>query len=150
MDAATSAPAAGRCRVSLTAMEPDPRVPASVLVAVSAGGVLGALARYAVATAWPHPAGAFPWSTWVINVSGCFLIGVLMVAVERRLSDRPLVRPFLGTGLLGGYTTFSAFAVEAQQARPTVALLYLAGTVVAALLAVAAGTALAESVVRAR
>ncbi len=131
-------------------MEPDLRVPAPVLAAVSAGGVLGALARHGIAVAWPHPLGGFPWSTWSVNVSGCFLIGVLMVAVERRLTHRPLVRPFLGAGLLGGYTTFSTFVVEVQHARPAVALLYLGATVVAALLAVAAGTALAGAVVRPR
>ncbi len=125
-------------------------MPAPVLAAVSAGGVLGALARHGMSVALPHASGAFPWSTWAVNVSGCFLIGVLAVAVERRLSHRPLVRPFLGVGFLGGYTTFSTFVVEVQHARPAVALLYLGATVVAALLAVAAGTALATSVVRPR
>lgn len=128
-------------------MDPDPRVPAPVLAAVSAGGVLGALARYGVSVAWPHAPGAFAWSTWAVNVSGCFLIGVLSVAVERRLSHRPLVLPFLGVGVLGGYTTFSTFAAEVWQARPAVALLSLAATVLGALLAVAAGTALAARVV---
>ncbi len=125
-------------------------MPAPVLAAVSAGGVIGALTRYGISAAWPQPAGAFPWSTWAINVSGCFLIGVLMAAVERSPGHRPLVRPFLGPGFLGGYTTFSAYVVEAQHIRPAVALLYLGATVVAALLAVAAGTALAAGVVRAR
>jgi CrcB protein len=131
-------------------MDRDLRVPGPVPAAVSAGGALGALARYGVSTAWPHAAGAFAWSTWAVNVSGCFLIGVLMVVAERRLSHRQLIRPFLGTGFLGGYTTFSAFVVDVQQARPAVALLYLGATVVAALLAVAAGTALAAAVVRPR
>ena len=125
-------------------------MPAPVLAAVSAGGVLGALARCGIALAWPHTPGAFAWSTWVVNVSGCFLIGVLAVAIERRLSHRPLVRPFLGVGFLGGYTTFSTFVVDVQHSRPAVALLYLGATVVAALLAVAAGTALAAAAVRPR
>lgn len=120
------------------------------LAAVSAGGALGALARHGIAVTWPYPSGAFAWSTWAVNVSGCFLIGVLMVAVERRLSHRPLVRPFLGVGFLGGFTTFSTFVADVQQARPAVALLYLGATVVTALLAVAAGTALAAVVVRPR
>ncbi len=131
-------------------MEPDLRVPAPVLAAVAAGGVLGALARHGVSVAWPHPPGAFAWSTWAVNVSGCFLIGVLMVVLERRAAHRPLARPFLGVGFLGGYTTFSTFVADAQHARPAVALAYLGATVVAALLAVAAGAALAERVVRAR
>ena len=131
-------------------MEPDLRAQAPLVAAVSAGGVLGALARYAVSVAWPHAPGDFAWSTWAVNISGCFLIGVLMVLVERRLAGRHLVRPFLGVGVLGGYTTFSTSVVDAQQARPAVALLYLGATVVGALLAVGAGTALASAVVRAR
>src|SRR6476661_3436681 len=74
---------------------------------VAAGGALGAVARWALAEALPHEAGSFPWSTWVTNVLGCFLIGVLMVVVVERWPDRRLVRPFFGTGILGGFTTFS-------------------------------------------
>jgi CrcB protein len=131
-------------------MEPDLRAQAPLVAVVSAGGVLGALARYAVSVAWPHAPGDFAWSTWAVNISGCFLIGVLMVLVERRLAGRRLVRPFLGVGVLGGYTTFATSVVDAQQARPAVALLYLGATVVGALLAVGAGTALVSAVVRAR
>jgi CrcB protein len=131
-------------------MEPDPRGQAPVVAAVSAGGVLGALARYAVSVAWPHAPGDFAWATWAVNVSGCFLIGALMVFLERRPTRRRLVRPFLGVGVLGGYTTFSTSIVDVQQARPAVALLYLGATVVGALLAVGAGSALASAVVRAR
>src|SRR6201992_4401295 len=85
-------------------LKPSP-VPA--LAVISAGGALGALARYGLATAWPHPATGFPWATWTINVSGSFLIGVLMVLIERRFAGRRLIRPFFGVGILGGYTTFS-------------------------------------------
>ena len=78
---------------------------ASVLAAISAGGIAGALARYGLAAAWPHPPAGFPWSTFVINVTGCFLIGVLMVIVTEVVTHKPLLRPFLGVGVLGGYTT---------------------------------------------
>lgn len=125
-----------------------------VLAAVSAGGVLGALARHAIATALPHPPGAFAWSIFLVNVSGCLLIGMLMVLVGEVWTDRPLVRPFLGVGVLGGYTTFSTYVVEVHQAmaagRPGIALLYLAATPTAALLAVWAGAALTGRAVRAR
>jgi len=111
-----------------------------VVAAVSAGGACGALARYGLAAAWPYRPGAFPWSTLVINVSGCLLIGVLMVFAGGRF-----LRPFLGTGVLGGYTTFSAYAVDvlqtARAGAPVTALTYLVGTVVAAVLAVWAGGA---------
>ncbi len=117
------------------------RVGAGALAAVSAGGVLGALARYGLAVAWPHHGGSFPWPTFLVNVSGCLLIGALMVTVPHR----PLLRPFLGVGVLGGYTTFSAYAVEALRATsPGIALAYLATTLCGAILAVWAGATAAE------
>jgi protein CrcB len=122
--------------------------PFPVLAVVSAGGVLGALARYAISAVWPHSAGGFPWSTWVVNVSGCLLIGVLMALIAEVWAGRRLVRPFLGVGVLGGYTTFSTSIVDVQQAAAHgaagTALVYLAVTLAGALLAVwaaAAGTA---------
>jgi CrcB protein len=125
-----------------------------VLGAISAGGVLGALARYGVATAWPHPASGFPWSTFVINVTGCLLIGILMVIVTDVLPRRRLLRPFLGVGVLGGYTTFSTYIVDIHRAAsagaPGVALAYLAATLIAAVLAVGAGSSVASLVVRRR
>jgi CrcB protein len=117
----------------------------AVLAAVSLGGVLGAEARYAMSIALPHEATQFPLSTWLVNISGCFLIGVLMVVLAELSEPHRLVRPFLGIGLLGGYTTFSTATVEVQQltlgGRPALAIGYLFGTVVAALVAVTAGTA---------
>ena len=120
-----------------------PSGPVRVLGAISAGGVLGALARYGLQTVWPHPAGGFPWATFVINVTGCLLIGALMVVV----SGRPLMRLFLGVGGLGGYTTFSTYVVDIQRAAAWVALCYLALTLVGALLAVWAGAALTRAAV---
>ncbi|MEV6845209.1 CrcB family protein [Actinoplanes sp. NPDC051411] len=130
-------------------LEPTP-VP--VLGAISAGGVIGALARDGLATAWPHPASGFAWSTFVINVTGCLLIGVLMVVVTEVGPPRRLVRPFLGVGVLGGYTTFSTYIVDVHRAAaagaPWVALAYLAATLVAAILAVWAGSAGTSFLVR--
>ena len=124
---------------------------APVLAAVSAGGVVGALARYTLATAWPHPPHGFPWSTFVINVTGCFLIGILMVIVTEVVTHKPLLRPFLGVGVLGGYTTFSTYVVDIQRAAnegaPWTALAYLAATLTAALLAVYAGTVVTRAAV---
>lgn len=125
---------------------------AAVLGVVAAGGVLGTLARYAATLAWPTAAGAFPWTVFVVNAVGCALIGVLMVlTVERSVVTRPLVRPFLGVGVLGGFTTFSTYATDvskllARQEVPT-ALTYAAGTVVAALAGVWAGAATARACV---
>jgi len=117
---------------------------APVLAAISAGGVCGALARYGLAAAWPHPPGGFAWATLVTNVSGSFLIGVLMVIVTEVVAHRRLVRPFLGVGVLGGYTTFSTSVVDVHRAasagHAAAALAYLAATLVGAMLAVWAGT----------
>ncbi|TQS42882.1 fluoride efflux transporter FluC [Cryptosporangium phraense] len=122
-----------------------------VLAAVSAGGVLGALARYGITAAWPHGPDGFAWSTFVVNVSGCFLIGVLMVVVTEVYPQRKLLRPFLGVGFLGGYTTFSTYVVDAGRnataGASAVGLAYLAVTLVGALLAVWAGSALTARLV---
>jgi fluoride exporter len=119
-----------------------------VLAAVAAGGVLGALARYGVSSAWPHEPGGFPWATFGINVSGCLAIGVLLVVITELRSTHRLTRPFLGTGVLGGYTTFSTYAVETERLLsdyPVTALVYLSGTAAAALVAVQAGVVLARA-----
>ena len=124
-----------------------------LLVAIAAGGVLGAEARYGVGEALPHRAGQFPWSTVLINVSGCLLIGVLMVLLLELTSPHRLLRPFLGVGVLGGFTTYSTFAVDARQLiaahEAGRALAYIAVTLVGCMLAVLAGTIAARVVGRA-
>jgi CrcB protein len=113
-----------------------------VLGAIAAGGALGALARYGVAQTWPARPGGFPWATFGINVSGCLAIGVLLVVITELRATHRLARPFLGTGILGGFTTFSTYAVETGRLlrdHPVTALVYLAGTATAALIAVQAG-----------
>ena len=118
------------------------------LVAVSAGGGLGALARYGIGLAVPP--GPFPWATFGINVTGCLLIGALIVAVTEVRGAHPLLRPLLGTGLLGGYTTFSTYAVDVHMlagvGQVVAAAGYLVGTLVAALTATWLGMRLAAAV----
>jgi CrcB protein len=116
------------------------------LAAVSLGGMVGALARAGLAAAWPGPHSSFPWATWVTNLTGCLLIGALMVVAHHR----PLLRAFLGVGVLGGYTTFSAYAVETVHLAqsPWTAVAYLAGTAVGAVAAAWAGTTLTRRVMR--
>lgn len=111
-----------------------------VLAATALGGVLGAEARYGLSVLIPHRDQQFPWSTLVINTSGCVLIGVLMTVLLALPRPHPLARPFLGVGVLGGYTTYSGFAVEVQRLvlhhRPLLAAGYAALTVLACLGAV--------------
>lgn len=113
---------------------------AAMLGAIAVGGAVGAGARYLIGVAWPTQDGGFPASTLVINVLGCALIGVLMVLITEVWSTRRLVRPFLGTGVLGGFTTFSTYTVEIARLvgglHADIALLYLIATPVSALLAV--------------
>ncbi|NBM20841.1 fluoride efflux transporter CrcB [Streptomyces sp. GC420] len=122
-----------------------------VLAVVAAGGVLGASARYAATLAWPAGAGSFPWAVFTVNAVGCALIGVLMVLVAEVRSARPLVRPFLGTGVLGGFTTFSAYAADVARLldgeRAVTAMTYAAGTLVTALGAVWAGASVTRRAV---
>lgn len=124
------------------------RAPWGVLSVISAGGALGALARHGLGVAFPAAPAGFPWATFGINVSGCLLIGVLMVLVTEAWTARRLLRPFLGVGVLGGFTTFSTYVVDIQRLvdlrAPGIALAYLVATVVAAVTATAAGIGLAR------
>ncbi|MFF9015031.1 fluoride efflux transporter CrcB [Streptomyces sp. NPDC014870] len=116
-----------------------------VVGAVAVGGALGAAARYGASLVWPSPAAAFPWTMLAVNVSGCAAIGVLMVLVnEAAAAPRRLVRPFLGTGVLGGFTTFSTYALDVQRllsaGGAARGVAYMGATVAAALAAVWAAT----------
>ncbi|HET7475658.1 MAG TPA: CrcB family protein [Dermatophilaceae bacterium] len=126
---------------------PVRRDEAAVLAVVAAGGAAGALARYGIGQAWPTDAARFPATTLGINLVGCALIGILMVLVSDVWTGHRLLRPFLGTGLLGGFTTFSTYAVDVQRLTTTghaaAGLAYLLATPLGALVAVwgtAAGT----------
>src|SRR3954468_17553036 len=121
----------------------------AVLAAIAAGGVLGAEARYGLSVLIPHQPGQWPMATWLINVSGCFLIGILMVVITELTSPHRLIRPFLGVGILGGYTTFSTAMVDVQQmalaGHGGAALGYLIATVTAAVAATFAGVTLTRT-----
>ncbi|MCX4759563.1 fluoride efflux transporter CrcB [Streptomyces sp. NBC_01275] len=126
-----------------------------VVAAVAVGGGIGAAARYAAALGWPVQSGGFPWTTFWVNIAGCAVIGVFLVLITEALSAHPLVRPFFGTGVLGGFTTFSTYAVDIQRlvdaGRPATALAYLAATLCAALAAVwLAATATRRALTRRR
>jgi fluoride exporter len=121
----------------------------AVLAAIAAGGVLGAEARYGLGVLLPHAPGQWSWATWLTNVSGCFLIGILMVIITEVTSAHRLVRPFLGVGALGGYTTFSTAMVDVQQmalaGNGGGALAYLLATLGAAVVATFTGVALTRA-----
>ncbi|MEV0041340.1 fluoride efflux transporter CrcB [Streptomyces sp. NPDC056909] len=116
------------------------RVPWPVVGVVALGAMCGAAARYGASLIWPTAVGAFPWTTFGVNVSGCALIGVLMVVITEAWTAHRLVRPFLGTGVLGGFTTFSTYAVDIERlvdaGRVRTGMAYLGLTLLAALAAV--------------
>jgi CrcB protein len=118
------------------------RAPGGVLAAISVGGAFGAVSRWVLGVAFPVSTSGFPWATFFINVSGCALIGVLMVLVAEVFTRQRLIRPFLGIGVLGGYTTFSTYIVDINrlitEGAGVTGLLYLAVTLIAALLATSA------------
>ncbi|MGW1678797.1 fluoride efflux transporter FluC [Saccharopolyspora sp. NPDC002376] len=123
------------------------RAPRDVLAVVAAGGAIGALLRYCAYIAWPGP-----FSTFLVNVIGCVAIGVLMFVITELVTAHRLVRPFLGVGVLGGFTTFSTYVADAVhlvvEGRPVLALVYLTGTVLSCLLAVAVGLLATRAVAR--
>jgi CrcB protein len=110
---------------------------------VLVGGAVGTLGRHAVAVAWSDDL-TWPWPTFVVNVLGSLLLGAL---VARSRPDQPR-RLLLGTGLLGGFTTYSAFAVETDQLlredQVALAALYPVATVALGALAALTGMVLAR------
>ncbi|MFG2227564.1 fluoride efflux transporter CrcB [Streptomyces sp. NPDC048644] len=123
----------------------------AVLGVVALGGAIGASARYGASLMWPTADGAFPWTTLAVNATGCAAIGVFMVLISDVWAAHRLVRPFFGTGVLGGFTTFSTYAVDIQHllthGRAATALAYLALTLVTALTAVWTAATLTRRVV---
>jgi fluoride exporter len=123
-----------------------------VLAVIALGGVAGSLGRGWVAHRLPTAPGAFPWATFWVNVTGAFLIGALMHYVLEVWPPHRLLRPFLGVGVLGGWTTFSTYMLEARgllaRGHPQTATAYVASTLVLGLAAVWLGLALARAAAR--
>ena len=89
-----------------------PRIDSREIAAIFAGGALGTLLRAALAEAFPHPATAWPWPTFAVNVVAAFLLGYFVTRLQERLPLSSYRRPLLGTGLCGGLSTFSTMQVE--------------------------------------
>ncbi len=154
--------------VSLPDPEPiDPRPPPfetpgarhrepvwDIVAVIAAGGALGGAARHAMNVALPAPDSAFPWSTFAENVSGSFLLGALMVYLAEVWPPNRYLRPFLGVGILGGFTTFSAYTSQTREllidGQAPTAWLYLFGSTALGLLAVWAGIAAATAMIGSR
>lgn len=129
----------------------DPPAGWDVLAVIALGGALGSLGRWGLGEAAGTQAGSFPWATVVVNVSGSLTLGVLMVLVAEVWPGSRYLRPFAGVGLLGGWTTFSAYALDARTLlahdRTVAAALYVGGTLVLGLVAVVVGLRVTRRVV---
>ncbi|PZR53321.1 CrcB family protein [Xylanimonas oleitrophica] len=136
----------------MTSAHPAPHRDVRLLGLVALGGALGSVLRYAVSLVTPAP-GGWPLATLSVNVLGAFLLGFLLEALARRGPEtRRLqrLRLTLGTGVLGGFTTYSSFALEIerlpQDGAAAVAVGYAAATLVVGTLAAVVGVALGARV----
>jgi fluoride exporter len=120
------------------------------IVWVALGGAIGSAARYGVNVWSGRVLGAeFPWHTFIVNVMGCFAMGALVSLMALKLNVGPEIRAFLTTGILGGFTTFSAFSLDfallVERKTYGAAVAYGAGSVALSLIAVFAGLYLVRS-----
>jgi len=139
------------CRIpTATGLRYDKSMNHILLVAI--GGALGSVARYLTGQAtlrWfgPH----FPWGTLAVNISGGLAIGIFAELIAQRFDSSPELRLFIVTGILGGFTTFSAFSLEvtgmAERGDYLTALIYVLASVIISVAAVFAGLALVRAFV---
>ena len=123
----------------------------AALLLVAIGGAIGASLRHLVGAAALRTLGpSFPWGTMGINVAGSLAMGLLAGALARRSDVSEAMRLFVGVGLLGGFTTFSAFSLDVvvlwERSEAGAAMFYAAGSVVLSILALFAGLWLARTV----
>ncbi len=120
------------------------------IAAIFAGGALGTLARAALAEAFPHPATAWPWPTFTVNIVAAFLLGYFVTRLQERLPLSSYRRPLLGTGLCGGLSTFSTMQVEILKMIEAhawgLAVAYAAASIVAGYAAIYLATAIVRRV----
>ena len=128
------------------------RARADVLAVIAAGGMLGASARYGIVQLMPTRPDEFPWATFWTNVSGSFLLGLLLAVLLERFPPTRLVRPFLATGILGAFTTMSTYQVEIalliRDGHALTGITYGAGSLIAGLAVAYAGMAAGRLVAR--
>jgi CrcB protein len=131
-----------------------PHLDGRELAAIFAGGAIGALARVALAEALPAAPATWPWATFAANLAGAFLLGWTLARLPAPDAPSTFRRAFVGTGVCGALTTFSAFQLELlrmlDDGAPGLALGYAAASLALGLAAVAAATGLARRVPRIR
>ncbi|MGI6606817.1 MAG: fluoride efflux transporter CrcB [Peptococcia bacterium] len=116
---------------------------------IALGGALGALGRYGLST-WIANRGndPFPWGTFVVNILGCFLLGLIYVLGTEKLLINPQVRSMITVGFLGAFTTFSTFSLETvnllRNGEVIMAMLYVFGSITVGLIGVWLGILVAN------
>lgn len=127
-----------------------PHLAPAVIGSVFVGGCAGGSARYGLTVALPAGTSDWPWATLFANIGGAFLLGLLLVLVLEVWTDRTLLRPLLGTGFCGGFTTMSSVVVTTDRwladGSGVRAFGYLAVSVLAGLAAVFAGLLVGRAV----
>jgi len=120
------------------------------IAAIFAGGALGTLARAALAQAFPHPATAWPWPTFTVNIVAAFALGYFVTRLTERLPLSSYRRPLLGTGICGGLSTFSTMQVEILEMISAhawaLAVGYAAASIAAGYVAIQLATAMVRRV----
>lgn len=120
------------------------------LLVIAAGGAIGAASRHLVNLATLRLIGpTFPWGTLMVNIVGSFVMGVFIELLARRAGASPELRLFVATGILGGFTTFSAFSLDVavlwERGAHAAAAGYVAASVAGAIMALFAGLAIVRS-----
>jgi CrcB protein len=125
-----------------------PRADRREVAAIFVGGALGTLLRAIVSEALPHPATAWPWSTFIVNIVAAFILGYSVTRLQERLPLSSYRRPLLGTGLCGGLSTFSTMQVDILKMLDAHAWGLAAGYTAASIVAGYAAIQLATAMVR--
>jgi fluoride exporter len=123
-----------------------------MILSIALGGALGSLARYFLSSQITHIAGSgFPWGILIVNIIGCFAMGVIVELGALTWNLSAEMRAFLTTGILGGFTTFSAFALDmallTERGDLTGAMIYVVGSVGGSIAALFMGLALVRALV---
>lgn len=118
------------------------------LLAVAVGGAMGTLSRYGISRMLPTVAASIPWSIFLVNVSGSLALGFVLQLVIERWPTNDYIRPFVAVGFIGAFTTFSTVMVDTdllvRDGNAGTAAAYVIGSVIAGLVAVFTGIAIAS------
>jgi len=127
-------------------LRPHTRIQERLLLAIFAGGMAGGLLRAGLEQAFPASGHGWPWATFCVNIGGTLVLAYFATLLQERLPPSTYARPFIGTGLCGALTTFSALQIEViklfRNDHEALGITYMATSVVVGLLAIHTATVL--------